>query len=223
MHHPILLRRLLPGLFLLAACRPGFAGEILRETFDSAPAVAGGKLELRTDNPDAGAYANTGYRSTRGVPEFDFTRQDVRIVAEDLGLDGTAAPARQIFVLILASNAPGESSAAGFIKLRISGNGNVSLSIPKRTEAQPAGEAMLASGKVALPIRKVVLTLDAKGYKLEVTGQDGAPFAKDGAWEAPMDLAVWQDSNPTLILRAVRAPGDGEVVATLDALAAENP
>lgn len=220
------MKTLLPLIVLLSAGFVCAQAQIVAENFDQRPdpvrwklsdraRVADGRLVLAATAPIE-RYATTSMISKAGDASLNFAAKPIEIEFTGIGVEGSAVPADSVFMAILTSDISNEMKARSYLKVRLSGNGQLLVTCAD-INGDRTRETTLARQVVTLPVRRLTLRLSRKDFYLK--GLDAVrPFEQSGDLTGKIDIAAWDKVSPFLIVKGVRRPGEGEIVVTLDGL-----
>ncbi len=226
------MNKIRPVLLLLVSALPLCGATTVVEEIGSGPLekskwkvsgdiTAEQGLKLHAVGDEAG-FANAMMTTASPLPELNFSEKDVEFRLKDLNLTGEAPPAKQAFVLLLATDKPSEASASSYLRLIFNGDGKMNLAAATGAASDPSKIKNLVSKTVSFPIKNLQLLLTKKGYRL--TYEDaGGPQSAEGDWGDKLDLGAWGGTSPTLLMKAVRRPSTGTAEATLGSFTVVNP
>lgn len=180
------------------------------------PRVEGNKLVLEATGNEA-SFANTGLQRKSPMDELNFLSHPVQIQLSQITMGGVAAPGKQAFIVLFATERASETDSGAYLRLCVDGDGKVTLAVSAGEPGEGRSLETLASGKVELPISRLELRLTSEGYRLEYTDESG-PKELEGEWTGKLDPAQWQGSAPLFVIKAVRRPSEGTCEVTLGGL-----
>lgn len=177
-----------------------------------APKTVDGELDLSTDPAaDAGAFVDSGLVSKAGFAGLNFIKASSSVELGGLAFGGSAPEQNRLFMLIIGADAARENKAKSYVKLRLSADG--SAIVVAGAAGQP--EKPVITTTVALPSKQLTLKLDVDGAHLTSVGADGREVTESGSWDGLLDISLWQNAKPYLLLKAVRRPGEGDTRVTI--------
>lgn len=221
----------IPSLFrataaALSAAASLLAAPILSESFDGPldpavwkldEAVVGEGRLLLASGGDESAFVDASIETQPAVAGLNFFRAPVVITLSDITLEGAAPAEKRAFIVHLGGDRA-HANQSGYVRLCINGSGSVVLSAPGVKVDGRNTDFTLAHRQVTLPLKKIVLTLDRQGYRLDIvdalpTDLVGSQWAQ-GEW-TQTDWTGWENAAPHLLLKSVRRPSPGSCEVAL--------
>ncbi len=217
-------RVFLLGLSFLATT--ALAGELLfSESIIDLPKTKGwktqgavqvrdGKLVLNATG-DEGSYANGVLLTTEPSDSLNFTEHPLQIHISGIDLAGDAPDAKKAFVVLLGTDRALETSAAGYVRFCLNGDGSFNVASPKQGGDAPPVD--LVAGKVLLPVSDIIISLSREQVIVKLKDASGEQEFK-GEIADKIDLSIWQGASPFFVLKAVRRPAAGFFEASVGGL-----
>lgn len=213
---------------VLCAWQAGRAESVIEETFDRPLAqekwkmypkdkvtATEGTLTLHAEGKDADYVVVAAY-FTSAPDTLNFFKNTVEIKLSDLSIQGSADPARRIFILALSLDKPDDDKAISQLRLRIDAAGNLALTVQNKGESAP----ILSGGfPVSLPIKNLKLTIQATGAALSVVDEKGAREKEFQFLQSP---TLWERSAPYFRIQSQRNPGTGSSEVILGGISVDS-
>ena len=168
---------------------------------------------MKADGEEA-AYVGASIQLDPPLAGLNFSKATVKVTLTDINLDGLAPPEKQVLVFLIGSDTASEVDATSYLRLCINGDGKVILSVPGEKKDGRNTDHPVFTRTVALPVKKLTLTIDRQGYTIEIL--DGAkPMTTVDKWGTAIDWTAWANITPDLVIKGVRRPSAGTCEATL--------
>ncbi len=168
------------------------------------------------------SYPTSAIMTLKAVEGATFSAAPITMEFRELTVSGEGEDGNKVFMAVLSADAPDVKETNGYVKIRLTADGNLYLIIPQANGGKDRAELTLQRFRLILPIHKLSLKLDAKGYRLEVTDARQTDV-QQGVWPDSLDASQFENTPMFMILKASHRPGDGgNTLATLKSFGIAN-